>query len=98
MSALVATELNAHLDKYQDRVDKMEVLIEHGPYLCCETLTIADCAFTATFTLADLLLPMFDRDVCYGPKLEAWREFIYQNPVTDENRQATLDWMSSGGG
>ena len=102
VSARVATELNAHLDKYQDRVDKMEVLIEHSPYLCGESLTIADCAFPATFTLADLLLPMFDREVSYGPKLDAWREFIYQNPVvkaiTDESRQATLDWMSSGGG
>ena len=101
-STRVESELNAHLDKYQDRIEMLESLIDDSPYLCGESLTIADCAFPATFTLADLLLPKFGREASYGPKLEAWREFIYDHPVvkaiTDESRQATLDWMNSGGG
>jgi len=98
----VEAELNAHLDKFQDRIDKMEELFDPGPYICGAGLTIADCAFPATFTLAEILLPVFGREVRFGPKVQAWRETVYAHPVvkavTDESRQATLDWMGSGGG
>ena len=42
------------------------------------------------------------REVRFGPKVQTWREAAYAHPVikavTDESRQATLDWMGSGGG
>lgn len=95
-------ELIGHLDKFQDRIDKMESLIEPSPYLCGNKLSIADCAFPATFTLAELLLPVFDRKPLFGPKVQAWREIVYRHPavksVTDASREATLEWMNSGGG
>ena len=94
--------LDALLDKYQERVDKMEGLFEPTPYMVGETIGLADCAFPATFTLAEILLPVFGREATYGPKVQTWREAVYANPVvkavTDESRQATLDWMNSGGG
>lgn len=97
----VDAELNAHLDKFQERLDKMESLFDPGPYMCGASLTIADCAFPATFTLAELMLPVFAREVSFGPKVQAWRDTVYAHPavkaVTDESRQATLDWMGSGG-
>ncbi|MFT4581619.1 MAG: glutathione S-transferase [Gammaproteobacteria bacterium] len=97
-----AAELNGHLDKFQDRIDKMESLIDPSPYLCGNKLSIADCAFPATFTLAELLLPVFGREPHFGPKVRAWVELIYRHPavkiVTDESRAATLEWMNSGGG
>jgi maleylacetoacetate isomerase len=100
--ARVEAELDTHLDKFQERLDKMEQLITDGPYLCGERITIADCAFPATFTLAELLLPKFGRELRFGRKLRAWREVIYAHPVvkrvTDESRQATLEWLGSGGG
>ena len=101
-STRVESEMNSHLDKYQDRVDKMESLFEPGPYMCGDRITTADLAYPATFTLSELLLPILGREVRFGPKVQAWREAIYSNPVvkavTDESRQATVDWMESGGG
>lgn len=93
---------NNLLDKFQQRIDLMEQLIEPKPFMCGDQISIADLAFPATFTLAELMLPVFDRHVRFGPRVQAWREAVYDNPVvkavTDESRQATLDWMSSGGG
>ena len=93
---------NALLDKFQARIDQMEALIDPAPFMCGEQISIADLAFPATFTLAELLLPVFGREVRFGTRVQAWRETVYANPVvkaiTDESRQATLDWMNSGGG
>ena len=93
---------NDLLDKFQERIDLMEKLIEPAPYMCGGQISIADLAFPATFTLAELMLPVFAREIRFGPKVQAWRETIYANPVvkaiTDESRQATLEWMNSGGG
>ena len=72
-------------------------------------LVIALTAFLAAgltlysgFGLGTLMLPVFAREIRFGPKVQAWRETIYANPVvkaiTDESRQATLEWMNSGGG
>jgi len=48
------------------------------------------------------MLPIFSRELRFGPRVQAWRETIYNNPVvkaiTDESRQAALDWMNSDGG
>jgi len=92
---------NDLVDKFQQRLELMEDLIEPAPFLCGERISIADLAFPATFTLAELLLPVFGREPGFGPRLEAWRETIYDNPVvravTDESRQATLDWMKRSG-
>ena len=106
--ALSVTELTAWttsndlLDKFQARIDLMEKLIEPTPFMCGDQISIADLAFPATFTLAELMLPVFARELRFGPRVQAWRETIYNNPVvkaiTDESRQATLDWMNSGGG
>jgi glutathione S-transferase len=93
---------NDLLDKFQERIDLMEKLIEPAAFMCGDQISIADLAFPATFTLAELILPVFARELGFGPRMQAWRETIYDNPVvkaiTDESRQATLDWMSSGGG
>jgi len=98
----VQSELDDHLDKFQARIDKMEYLFEPCPFMCGDQISIADLAFPATFSLADIFLPVFGREVRYGPKVSAWRDTIYQNPVvktvTDSSKQATIDWMNSGGG
>ena len=92
--------LEGCLDRYQARLDQMESLIEPAPWLGGETIGVADCAFPATFTLADILLPHFGRESRYGPKLQAWRETAYAHPVvaqvTEESRGATLRWMGAG--
>ena len=94
------TVLNACLDRYRARLDQMESLIDPDPWLGGGAIGVADCAFPATFTLADILLPHFGRESRYGPKLQAWRETAYAHPVvrrvTDESRQATLQWMGAG--
>ena len=94
--------LNALLDKFQERLTRMEDLVDPDPYFVGDQIGMGDIAFPPTLTLAEILLPLFDRTVNYGPKMAAWKEVIYANPVvkavTDESRQATLDWMNAGGG
>lgn len=90
--------LNNCLDSYQARLEQMESLIDPDPYFAGKNIGLADCAFPATFTLADIMLPHFGREPSYGPRLQAWQAAAYAHPVvkqvTDESRQATLDWMA----
>lgn len=90
-------ETKYRLDKYQDRLDKLEQLIDPRPYLASEEISMADIAFPATLTLADILLPVFGRKQELRPKLQAWRDVVYSHPVvkaiTDESAEATHEWM-----
>ena len=92
--------LNECLDRYRARLDQLESLVDPDPWLGGRTIGVADCAFPATFTLADILLAHFGRESRYGPKLKAWRETVYAHPVvalvTDESRRATIRWMGRG--
>ena len=101
-AARIEAELSGHLDKFQERLNKLESLIEPSPYLCGPSLSIADCAFPATFVLAELLLAVFDRRPQFGSKTAAWLETVLEHPavkkITDECRNATIEWMNSGGG
>ena len=90
------------LDKYQSRFDKLEELIDPKPYMLTEEISMADIAFPATLTLADIMLPAFGREQKFGPKMAAWRQTAYNHPVvkaiTDGSGAATRQWMQSGGG
>ena len=90
--------VNRHLDTYQNRLDQLEGLIDPKPFMVTETIGMADCAFPATFTCADILLPVFGREAKFGPELQAWRKTAYSHPVikavTDESGKATVDWMN----
>ena len=92
--------LNECLDRYQARLEQLESLVDPDPWLGGKTIGVADCAFPATLTLADIMLPHFGRESRYGPKLQAWRETVYAHPVvaqvTDESRRATMQWMGAG--
>ena len=92
--------LNECLDRYQARLEQLESLVDPDPWLGGKTIGVADCAFPATLTLADIMLPHFGRESRYGPKLQAWRETVYAHPVvaqvTDESRRATIQWMGAG--
>ena len=87
------------LDTFQARLDKMEALFEPTPFMVSDTIGMADCAFPATLTLAEIMLPVFGREPSWGPKVQRWREAVYAHPVvksvTDESRRAILDWMNS---
>lgn len=95
-------ELDDHLNKFEERLQKLDELFEGGPFMGGSDIGYADCAFPATIELADILLPVFGRKLQLGPNMTRWREAVLNNPVvksvTDESRQATLDWMGSGGG
>ena len=95
-----ADALEACLDRYQARLEQLESLVDPAPWLGGGTIGVADCAFPATFTLADIMLEHFGRESRYGPKLQAWRETVYAHPVvaqvTDESRRATIQWMGAG--
>ena len=95
-------EAKQRLDKYQARLDKLEHLVDPHPYFAGEAIGMADIAFPATLTLADILLPVFDRKQTFGPKTSAWRETVYSHPVvkaiTEESAKATHEWMQGGGG
>ncbi|MEM7169001.1 MAG: glutathione S-transferase family protein [Pseudomonadota bacterium] len=92
--------LSPLLDRFQERLTKLEDLVEPAPYFVGSEIGLGDIAFPPTLTLAEILLPLFGRDVRYGPKMTAWKKAIYANPVvkavTDEGRQATLNWLNAG--
>lgn len=94
--------LDDHLDKFEERLQKLETLFEAQPFMTSENIGYADCAYPATIELADILLPVFGRELQLGTQMTAWREAVLQNPVvkavTDEGREATLAWMNGGGG
>ena len=95
-------ELDDHLNKFEERLQKLDTLFNAAPFMVGDSIGYADCAFPATIELADILLPVFGRELKLGPNMSRWREAVLANPVvkavTDESRQATLDWMNAGGG
>ena len=98
----IQAELDGHLDKFEERLNKLDTLFTASPFMVGDTIGYADCAFPATIELADILLPVFGRELTLGENMTQWREAVLANPVvkavTDESRQATLDWMNAGGG
>lgn len=97
-----SVELNQHLDKFEERLQKLETLFTAQPFMLGQEMGYADCAFAATIELADILLPIFGREFTLSENLTQWREAMLQNPVakevTDQSRAATLEWLNSGGG
>lgn len=95
-------ELDDHLNKFEERLQKLDTLFNAAPFMVGDSIGYADCAFPATIELADILLPVFGRELKLGPNMSRWRDAVLANPVvkavTDESRQATLDWMNAGGG
>lgn len=94
--------LDEHLDKFEERLATLDTLFEAGPFMVGDTIGYADCAFPATIELAEILLPVFGRELKLGPNMRRWREAVQANEVvnatTTEGREATLAWMNSGGG
>ncbi len=95
-------QLDAHLDKFAERLLKLDQLFNAQPFMLADKIGYADCAFAATIELADILLPLFDRVLVLGPNMTQWRAATQDNTVvkaiTDESRAATLEWLNSGGG
>lgn len=95
-------ELNDHLDKFEERLHKLDTLFNAKPFMLSSTIGYADCAYPATIELADILLPLFGRELQLGENMTTWRNAVLQNPivktVTDESRAATLSWLNAGGG
>lgn len=98
----VQEELDQHLDKFEERLQKLDTLFSAAPFMVGSEIGYADCAFPATIELAEILLPLFGRELKLGPNMSEWRTAVMANPVvkavTDESRTATLEWMNSGGG
>lgn len=94
--------LDEHLDKFEERLQKLDTLFTSGPFMMGDSIGYADCAFPATIELADLLLPIFGRKLNLGPNMTAWREAVLANEVVNavvtESINATREWMASGGG
>lgn len=95
-------ELDEHLDKFEERLQKLDTLFVAAPFMVGSEIGYADCAFPATIELAEILLPIFGRELSLGENMTKWREAALANTVvksiTDEGIAATLAWMNSGGG
>jgi len=98
----VQQELDGHLDKFVERLAKLDELFEAGPFMVGTLLGTSVCPFPATIELAHILLQMFGGQLQLGHNMTAWREAVLADPVvaavTGESRAATLEWMNSGGG
>jgi glutathione S-transferase len=87
------------IDLYQARLDQLEQLIAPQPYLASEHISMADIAFPATLTLADILLPAFARTQRLGTKMQAWRTTAYAHPavkaITEDSGRAAQTWLQN---
>lgn len=101
-TARVQSELDEHLDKFTARLHKLDELFQAQPFMLGCQIGYADCAYPATIELADILLPLFGRELKLSENMTRWRQAVLANPtvkaVTDESRAATLAWLNSGGG
>jgi glutathione S-transferase len=64
------------LAEIRRRLAQFESLITPAPYLVGRSLTLADCAYPATLTLMDLILPELGEAPAYGPRTEVWRDVL----------------------
>ena len=59
-------------EEIRERLEDLEAMIDPAPYLAGSALSLADCAFPATLTLIEIILPRFGHEAPLGPKLDAW--------------------------
>ena len=91
--------VNEKLDSFNRQVARLENLIDPNPYLLTEEFGFADCAFPATFLLADLMLEVFGRKPEFGVKITPWRKHVDVHPavapVLEVSEATTREWLAA---
>lgn len=94
-----ADVVHEQLNEIDHRLTQLESMIAPSPYLIGTRLTIADCAYPATFALLDLIVPELGRAPAYGPKIEAWRDTLATDRsverVMGSYRATASAWVST---
>ena len=89
--------VNEKLDAFNREVARLEGFMDPGPFLLTSQIGLADCAYPATFLLADLMFEALDRTPEYGPRLGTWRRHIAMHdavaPVLKASETATRQWI-----
>ena len=83
----------------QKRLDQLDGFIEPRPFAMGSTLTLADCAWPATFVMFDHMLATLGQTWRLSPKLRAWRNALETHPaiapeVADYHRAAEI-WVAA---
>ena len=91
--------VNGKLDAFNRQVTRLENFADPKPYLLTEEFGFADCAYPATFLLADLMFEVFGRKPEYGAKIAAWRKHVDVHPavrpVLDVSEASTREWLAA---
>ena len=89
--------VNDKLDSFNHQVGRLENFIDPKPYLLTEEFGFADCAYPATFLLADLMFDVFGRKPEFGAKISRWREHVDVHPavapVLEISEATTREWL-----
>ena len=87
------------LEAFNRQVARLETLVDPKPYLLTSEIGFADCAYPATFLLADLMFPVFGRSAEFGPKIAAWRKIANAHPavmpVLEASETSTQQWLDA---
>lgn len=65
----------------QKRLDQLDDLIDPRPFAVGESMTLADCAWPATFVMFDHMMAELGEPWRMSAKLEAWRKFLEAHPA-----------------
>lgn len=76
------------LNKIQKALDIMERLLEHGPFLCGDHLSIADLSCIATLSSMDTFLSI---EKSGYPKLSKWIHSVQSFSFYEQNKKAADD-------
>ena len=91
--------VNKKLDAFNRQVARLEGFVDPKPYLLTEEFGFADCAYPATFLLADLMFDVFGRRPEFGPRITAWRKHVDVHPavapVLEISETTTREWLAA---
>jgi len=81
------------------RLAQLDDMIDPRPFAVGSTLSLADCAWPATFVMFDHMLDALNQPWSLSPKLAAWRAALEAHPavapeVSDYHRAATI-WVAA---
>jgi len=82
-----------------DRLAELESMIAPGPWLAGHLPSLADCAFPASLTIIEIMLPRLGYEPGFGPKLAKWWVMAQAEPafqqVLNPYRAVTNAWAIS---
>ena len=89
----------ARIAELRQRVAQLADMVEPGPFLAGEHLSLADCGYAVTLPLAGMLLAALGDTLVLPPLLEHWQAALGRHPAVERAlggwRPATVRWIAT---